>query len=647
MKIRLKFEKTNLIRLIVAMIFAAVLYYKVTFPVYVLAGFGACYFLIKSLEIEINNKWLKLALNVVLLGGSSVMTAYMVQYLLLDAELRARIMDNKMFLNVLCCLVVYLVVQVFTKNVGLTCIISHMALMIFAGINYFVYLFRGNEFIFSDLRSISTGLSVAGNYEFVLDDRAVYVVLLSVLYVAFVRKIHVKFEKRLWMAVVCISIAVFCCAYIGTETEGTVTETWEQKGSYRNGYILNYVLSIRDCFIAEPEGYSKEAVQELEKQYAKETDTDNGGKEKKPTIIVVMSESYADLSVVGNFSTNIDLTPFYDSLEDNTIKGHALSSVFGAKTPNSEWEFLTGNSMAFLPSGSVVYQQYITDTPTSLVSDLKNIGYTCVAMHPYYETGWSRNIVYPNMGFDESHFIDDFDQTKILRDYITDQELYEKIVDRYESKKSNEDLFIMSISMQNHGGYTEKYDNFDEKARMLGINYPDVNQYLSLIHESDSALEYLISYFEKVDDPVEIVFFGDHQPSLSSSFYPYLNGKGLGGLTLSELENLYTVPFFIWTNYDSEKENVELTSLNYLSTLALERAGITLPAYNQFLADMMEEIPAVNSRGFYSKSQGRFLHVEDAAGEDARWLKNYEILQYNNMFDKRNKSELFFPYLKQ
>ena len=648
MKIRLKFEKTNLIRLIVAMIFAAVLYYKVTFPVYVLAGFGACYFLIKSLEIEINNKWLKLALNVVLLGGSSVMTAYMVQYLLLDAELRAKITDTKMFLNVLCCLVVYVVVQVFTKNAGLTCIISHMALMIFAGINYFVYLFRGNEFIFSDLRSISTGLSVAGNYEFVLDDRAVYVALLSVLYVAFVRKIHVKFEKRLWMAVVCISIAVFCCAYIGTETEGTVTETWEQKGSYRNGYILNYVLSIRDCFIAEPDGYSEEVVTELENQYSGDGESYvNQNIEKKPTIIVVMSESYADLSVVGDFLTNEQVTPYYDSLQDNIMKGHALSSVFGAKTPNSEWEFMTGNSMAFLPSGSVVYQQYISDTPTSIVSNLKNIGYTCVTMHPYYETGWSRNAVYPTMGFDETHFIDDFDQTKLLRKYITDQELYESIVERYESKKANEDLFIMSISMQNHGGYTEKYDNFDEKARMLGINYPDVNQYLSLIHESDSALEYLISYFEKVDDPVEIVFFGDHQPSLSSSFYPYLNGKGLGGLTLSELENLYTVPFFIWTNYDSEKENVELTSLNYLSTLALERAGITLPAYNQFLADMMEEIPAVNSRGFYSKSQGRFLHVEDAAGEDARWLKNYEILQYNNMFDKRNKSELFFPYLKQ
>ena len=520
MKIRLNFEKANLIRLIVAMIFAAVLYYKVTFPVYVLAGFGVSYFLIKSLSVELNNKWLRLALGILMLGGSSVMTAHMVQYLLLDTELRARIMDNKMFLNVLCCLVVYLAVQVFTKNVGLTCVISHIALMTFAGINYFVYLFRGNEFIFSDLRSISTGLSVAGNYEFVLDDRAAYVVLLSALYVAFVRKIHVTFEKRLWMAVVCISVVICCCAYIGTETEGTVTETWEQKGSYRNGYLLNFALSVRDSFIAEPDGYSEEVISELEDQYSGDGKSYvNQDVEEKPTIIVVMSESYADLSVVGDFLTNEQVTPYYDSMQDNIMKGHALSSVFGAKTPNSEWEFMTGNSMAFLPSGSVVYQQYISDTPTSIVSNLKNIGYTCVAMHPYYETGWSRNAVYPTMGFDETHFIDDFDQTKLLRKYITDQELYESIVERYESKKANEDLFIMSISMQNHGGYTEKYPNFNEQIRTLGAGYSDANQYLSLLHESDKALEYLISYFQSVDDPVEIVFFGDHQPSLNTNFY--------------------------------------------------------------------------------------------------------------------------------
>lgn len=651
MRLRLYFDKGNLGRLAIAMVLAVVLFFEIRFSVWALLGFGVLYFFIKSLKIELSEKlsWLWTGL---MLGLGAVFTAFHVQYLLLDAELRAKISNEKMLLNILCCLVVFLAVQCFTNNAGLTCIISHVLLLLIAGINYFVYLFRGNEFIFSDLKSIQTGLSVAGNYQFVLSNRAVYVILLTALYIALMRKLHISFQKRILITVFCISIAVFCCVYIGEKTENYVTETWEQKGSYRNGYLLNFVLSIRDCFIGEPEGYSKEAVAALEEQYSDGADhaavsADIDEPQQKPTIIVVMSESYADLSVIGEYSTNREVAPFYDSLKENTIKGYALSSVFGAKTPNSEWEFMTGNSMAFLPSGSVVYQQYIDNAPTSIVSNLKNTGYTCVAMHPYYNTGWSRNTVYPNLGFDEMYFLNDFDQTKLLREYVTDQELYESIIDRYENRRKKEDLFIMSISMQNHGGYTEKYDNFDEQIRMLGVNYPDVNQYLSLVHESDAALEYLITYFENVDEPVEIVFFGDHQPSLSSSFYPYLNGKGLSGLTEDELEALYTVPFFIWTNYESEEAEEEITSLNFLSTIALEQAGIELPAYNEYLSDMRKIVPAINARGYYSKTAGRFLHIEEAEGEEADWIRDYEILQYNNMFDRKGKSELFFPYLKQ
>ncbi len=112
---------------------------------------------------------------------------------------------------------------------------------------------------------------------------------------------------------------------------------------------------------------------------------------------------------------------------------------------------------------------------------------------------------------------------------------------------------------------------------------------------------------------MEIVFFGDHQPSLSSSFYPNLNGKGLSGLTEDELEDLYTIPFFIWTNYEST-EGKGRSPASIILDVALERAGIELPAYNQFLADLMETIPAINSRGYYSKSAGGFLHIEEATG---------------------------------
>ena len=642
-KIKLEYDKKNNIRAAIAIILAIVMYVTIGFHIGVLIAYGLLYYLIKSLKIDLDQRcpWLCTA---ILFVSGAIFTTFSIQYMLLDSELFQRMSDLKWVLNVLCCLVVYLVVQLFTNNAGLSCIISHTSLLSFAFINYFVYLFRGNEFTFSDIRSIGTGLSVAGNYKLQLNDRGAYAIFGAALFIAFVRKCHVKFARAWQMRIIDAMLAAICVIIVGMAAYDVNTETWEQKGTYRNGYILNYILGIRDSFIAQPDGYSEEAIQKLEKKYSSNDKDYSKTDVKDPTIIVIMNESFSDLSVLGDLQTNIPLTPFIDSLKENTTKGYALSSVFGAKTPNSEWEYLTGNSMAFLPAGSVVYQQYISDTPTSIVSNLKDDGYTCVAMHPYYETGWSRNQVYPKIGYDEMHFIDDFDQTKILREYITDQELYDKIIERYESRGANEKLYLMGITMQNHGGYGEPYDNFYERCYKIGQSYTDANQYLSLVHESDKAVKNLIEYFSKVDDPVEIVFFGDHQPSLNSNFYPLLNGKGMSGLTEDELEALYTVPFFIWTNYDTPEETVDITSLNFLSTMTLERAGIELPAYNKFLADMMETVPAVNSRGYYSKEKQCYQHIDDATGEEAEWIKNYHMLQYNSMFDKKGRSNLFFPY---
>ena len=642
-KIKLEYDKKNNIRAAIAIILAIVMYVTIGFHIGVLIAYGLLYYLIKSLKIDLDQRcpWLWTA---ILFVSGAIFTTFSIQYMLLDSELFQRMSDLKWVLNVLCCLVVYLVVQLFTNNAGLSCIISHTSLLSFAFINYFVYLFRGNEFTFSDIRSIGTGLSVAGNYKLQLNDRGAYAIFGAALFIAFVRKCHVKFARAWQMRIIDAMLAAICVIIVGMAAYDVNTETWEQKGTYRNGYILNYILGIRDSFIAQPDGYSEEAIQKLEKKYSSNDKDYSKTDVKDPTIIVIMNESFSDLSVLGDLQTNIPLTPFIDSLKENTTKGYALSSVFGAKTPNSEWEYLTGNSMTFLPAGSVVYQQYISDTPTSIVSNLKDDGYTCVAMHPYYETGWSRNQVYPKIGYDEMHFIDDFDQTKILREYITDQELYDKIIERYESRGANEKLYLMGITMQNHGGYGEPYDNFYERCYKIGRSYTDANQYLSLVHESDKAVKNLIEYFSKVDDPVEIVFFGDHQPSLNSNFYPLLNGKGMSGLTEDELEALYTVPFFIWTNYDTPEETVDITSLNFLSTMTLERAGIELPAYNKFLADMMETVPAVNSRGYYSKEKQCYQHIDDATGEEAEWIKNYHMLQYNSMFDKKGRSNLFFPY---
>ena len=656
MKIKFGFEKKNLI--VTAIAFAVMLAVCLTSGLNIACAFGAAllYFGLKSVNITLD-KDMGVIWSVIQITLSVIMTEKMVQFLLLDAELRAKISDNKTRLNILCVLVFYMVILMLTTRLKQTCMISHIALLAFAGVNYFVYQSRQIEFSVSDLKALSTGLSVASNYHLTLDVRAAIVILLSILYIALVRKFTVKFKRRWLVCLVGLFFSVVACVYISSKTATTATESWEQKGTYQNGYILNFVLGIRDTFVAEPEDYSLDEIAELETTYGTTVDAgaevdsdsqsvDGTADDEDPTIIVIMNESFADLSVIGNLMTSEEVTPFYNSLQENTIKGYALSSVFGAKTPNSEWEFLTGNSMAFLPSGSVAYQQYISSKPYSLVSTLKDRGYTCLAMHPYYASGWSRNKVYPMMGFDDMFFIDDFDQTNIIREYITDQELYDNIINQYEDAQAAEEkLFVMSVSMQNHGGYTDVYDNFTSDVSYTNGYYADVNQYLSLIHQSDQALENLITYFQSVDDKVEIVFFGDHQPSLNSAFYTQLNHKGLSGLTLDELQDLFEVPYFIWTNYDSEEKEIPLTSLNYLSTLALEQADIELPPYNKFLSEMMKEIPAMNSRAYYSNEFGEYLHYTDeGAASDEEWLDTYEMLQYNNVFDSDDKSSIFFPY---
>ncbi len=603
---------------------------------------GAAYFFIKGMDVnppvKLNGLWF--AIEIFL---SSIFTVYLIQYLLLDDELRAKTTDAKIWLNILCALVVYLIVMAICARITKCIMISHITMLSVAGIDYFVYRFRGNELIFSDLKSFKTGLSVATEYEFSIESHAVFAIVISMVFIALIRKFHIDFEHKLLIRICCAGAAVPVVMYLSAHTKGINTESWQQKGTYRNGFLLNYALSARDSIVKKPADYSLDTVGALEEEYrADANDLAALVPEDAPVIIGIMDESFADLSVIGDLKLNQEFMPFIDSMKDNVIKGYALASVFGAKTPNSEWEFLTGNTMAYLPSGSVVYQQYLNGEPYSIVDVLTKYGYNCISMHPYFKSGWSRESNYPMIGFTESLFIDDFEQKYMIRNYVSDQEMFDKLIEKYEEKQPDEKLFMFGITMQNHGGYKDSYDNFEVDTYMTNGKYDDVNQYLTVAHQTDIAVKNLIEYFEGVDEKVIICFFGDHQPSLQDAFYKQLNGHGLSGLELDSLENIFTVPFFIWTNYETESEEVECTSLNFLSTMTLERAGLPLPPYNQFLSDLQETIPALNSRGYYSKENGGFRYIPEATGDESDFLKDYEILQYNSMFDKANRSDVFF-----
>ena len=357
-----------------------------------------------------------------------------------------------------------------------------------------------------------------------------------------------------------------------------------------------------------------------------------------------MDESFADLGCLGqSLQTNIEIAPFISSLSENTIHGNALSSVFGGGTPNSEYEFLTGNSLFFLPEGTYVYSQYLKTPVYSMVSELNSLGYRTVGAHPYYPTGWNRDMIYPLLGFKEIHFLESFEGYDTIRDYISDRGMFDWVIDLFEdnSRQGGQPLFLFGVTMQNHGGYEYTGDNFTSSVKLEGYSseYPKVEQYLSLIHETDRAVRYLIEYFSKTDRDIVLVFYGDHLPRLDESFYEELHGGKFAELEEKQLR--YEVPFFIWTSYLLEEREISLTSFNYLSSYVYEAAGIPLPGYNRFLQDVEKYIPVINSQGYYSLSEQRFKTLGESEGREYELLNQYNILEYNSLFDFQNESRIF------
>ncbi len=413
---------------------------------------------------------------------------------------------------------------ILTGRIVLSAAVGGGLFLLISTVSAYVYKFRGRLFEPLDIFSAGTAMNVAGNYSLlpipvgVVTGWCFFVVVLVLLACLFNKgRVRLPAKRRL----VLLGLCALSCAATFIYVSGLKTHHWHDNGAQYYGCILDFVSKFKEITVSKPDGYSAELIDELAGQYM-QTDTPQET-EKTPHIIVIMDESFSDLGVNGTVSTDIEATPFISALMEKTVSGYAFASIYGGNTANSEYEFLTGNSLAWLSPNAVPYQQYIRTPTYSMVSYLKaGYGYRCIAMHPFYANGWERPAVYTLLGFDESHFIDDFPQQKLVRDYVSDLEMFEYLVETYEAQKS-EPLFIFGVTMQNHGGYTYEGENYTASVSLTEYDeFPEVEQYLSLLHETDKTVEYLISYFENVEDDVVIVFFGDHQPSIKEEFYDAL-----------------------------------------------------------------------------------------------------------------------------
>lgn len=516
--------------------------------------------------------------------------------------------------------------------------------------NYFVVMFRSNPIVPGDIYSFETAMSVADNYVFSVDWALAEHIAMFILMLIVGVRTNIRLNKKILRPILTVAMCIPAYFYISylwqdnlERNTGLNDTLFNAKYMHsKDGFFVSFILDIHFLQIEEPKNYSDEyALSLLNEQEVEKVETP----EELPDIIAIMDETFSDPAVLGEFETNKDYMPFVHSIlrgeVANTISGYADVSVLGGNTANSEFEFLTGNSMAFFPNGSVPYLQYIRDGISTIVPQLEEYGYTTYGTHPYRAKGWNREFIYDLMGFDYRYFQGSFPFEDKLRNYVSDEADFKSIL---EWRNNTEGPFFMfNVTMQNHSNYGGDFDNFDPQIVAKFKNtYSNkyLNKYLSLMYETDQDVASLLSELSQSDRKTIVVFWGDHQPNdyvVRPIYKEY--GLDFDNQTYEQQQQRQKTPFFIWANYDiQEQTNVEI-SLNYLNILLFETAGLQLDEYQTFRKNLWQgQIPMMNAVG-YRNDDGDLVEYDDAPEEIQNLLNEYQNIQYYRMEREYSKKK--------
>lgn len=586
---------------------------------------------------------------VFLLGAPA---SYLMVEILNDNDPFNSLNAEQVLLNLVWYYLIYWIFRMIIGRKGVSAAVSSGFCFVFGLLNHYVLNFRGRIIFPCDVLAIRTALNVAGSFSFKPDQiiwkaaaiLGVYWLLILLSHLIFHPKGRQKLHK--WTIIGSSGlIAVFCGVFFFTGLLPAIGIYAQQWKTQANGFLLNFTTAIRYSFVSAPDGYSAEKAQKIADSVANDSVSTTFSATQQPTnLIVVMNESFADLAAsFPNLKLSADPLPFYHSLTKNTVKGMMVSPVSGGGTANVEFEYLTGDSLAFLPSSTVAYQLYLYDGAPSLVSQVKKMGYHTIAFHPYLASGWNRTSVYPWLGFEAQYYEDDVKNPGYIRDYVSDVSDYQQLY-RWTDETQGK-TFLFNVTMQNHSSYAQGWNNLKDTVSVDGVTDSNADiyaQYFSLIKESDNAIKKLVQHYSASKERTMIVFFGDHQPPLGNDFYQMLYKKPLDDRFPKEVMQEYGTPFFIWANYDIPEKTGMKISTNFLGTLTAELAGFPLTNWQKLHAELMNVLPVSSTSGFFT-SGGLTTDQESQLPQATQKLyEEYRMMAYNYLFDKKNHPSGFY-----
>lgn len=358
---------------------------------------------------------------------------------------------------------------------------------------------------------------------------------------------------------------------------------------------------------------------------------------KQPNIIMILSESFFDVTRLKGVTFAQDPLPEFHALRQEGVSGTFYTRSLGYGTSNIELAIMTGLNTNLL--GDWDLYSYAPETFSrvpAVPALLKENGYYTSMVHMFNDSIYHRKTLFQYLGFEDMFFSEDFAklyppaaeapdyygyiQSRISGTYYSDDLMSDVLIAQFEKMSAEYDgpLFLYASSMEAHTPYSSnKYSRreltVDPVSSLTGEAATALLMYSQTVANASASLGKLVDYFRTVDEPVVIVFYGDHRPGLgladggtvysSLGMAPenYWNGS------VETFKELYSTDYLIWANDPSllpgEPGSTWDTSCNYFGAAVLDLARVDLPTYWQ-LIDRLAKTRVADMYFFFLDREG-------------------------------------------
>ncbi|MFR5968200.1 MAG: LTA synthase family protein [Oscillospiraceae bacterium] len=372
------------------------------------------------------------------------------------------------------------------------------------------------------------------------------------------------------------------------------------------GLWRSVVLGGEESFIPEPD--EEELMLMNAQSWIEELpDTE---KDEQPNVIFVLGESFFDVTELPGVSYAEDPVADFHRICSEGVSGKFYTHTLGYGTENIELEIMTGINTRFFSWDDMIYgwEQEKLLTYPSLPQLFSDAGYYTAYLHTFNDGIYNRTALYTALGFQDMYFSGDFAAIdpeaaaapdywgymygKIAGEFYSDDYLADVTAELFDQKAGEGPVFLWAVTMENHTPYTaDKFSSYDFPFESeLGDEAVGVlNAVTQGVADCSEALGKLVDHLAAQDEPVIVVFFGDHRPGTplesGATVYSELGmcPEDVADWELEDYAELYSTDYVIWSNDPSLLPAEPGSRMNTSSTLlgveALQLAGIDLDEY--------------------------------------------------------------------